>query len=282
MRAHGLGPMSVALGLTASVLVATSLWGRASNEALEPATEDDSAVAAQIVNTPYAPGFTFVRIRFDVGLGGFGGAPPWAHDYPRAESNLARILDETTLITPYLDGGNIYATDDPDMFRYPIAYMSEPGSWRPSQSEVDGLRQWLLKGGFLIFDDFGGQRDWFQFRESMQRVLPDHEIHPLDVTHPVFDSFFRIESLDFVSAQEEAGRGRRGRRGGGGPGYRGIPEYFGITEHNEPDGRLMVVINYNNDIGDYWEWSDAGFLPIDLTNEAYELGVNYIVYAMTH
>lgn len=245
-----------------------------------PTSAPTSAAPAQIVNADYSPEFTFVRIRFDVGFGRFGREPPWAHDYPKAERNFARILDETTLIEPYLDGSNIYATDDPEMFRYPIAYMSEPGFWRPSDEEAAGLRDWLLKGGFLIFDDFGGSRDWFQFEESMRRVLPNHNIHPLDVDHEIFDSFFRIESLDFGQAGAAPGGGRGFR--GGGPGYRGVPEYFGITENNEPGGRLMVVVNFNNDIGDYWEWSDAGFLPIALTNEAYKLGVNYVIYAMTH
>lgn len=268
------------VGLTADAPNAASSAAPAPTSALEPAAA--TAAPAQIVNTPYSSGFTFVRIRFQVGFGGqFGREPPWAHDYPKAERNFARILDETTLIEPYLDGSNIYTTDDPEMFRYPIAYMSEPGFWRPTQEEAAGLRDWLLKGGFLIFDDFGGTRDWFVFEESMRRVLPNHQIHPLDVDHEIFDSFFRIESLDFGQADAGAGRGRRGFRGGG-PGYRGVPEYFGITENNEPDGRLMVVVNFNNDIGDYWEWSDAGFLPIALTNDAYKLGVNYVIYAMTH
>ncbi len=273
-----------ALGVGAAV--ATAVFATAAHvRPLDDVTPLATVLAAQDSNTPYSSDFTFVRIRFDIGLGGFGRVPPWAHDYPRAERNFARILDETTLISPYLDGSNIYATDDPEMFRYPIAYMSEPGFWIPSQAEADGLRTWLLKGGFLIFDDFGGRRDWVRFTQSMRRVLPEHVIHPLGTDHEVFDSFFRIESLDFGqggAGQPGMGPGGGFGRGGAGAGYRGTPEYYGITHDNEPTGRLMVVINYNNDIGDYWEWSDEGTLPIALTNEAYKLGVNYIVYAMTH
>ena len=236
--------------------------------------------AAQMPNSEYNASFTFVRVRFDVGMRGFGrggfGEPPWAHDYPRAERNFARILDETTLIKPYLEGSNIYATDDPEIFRYPIAYFSEPGFWRPTEAEVVGFRNFLLKGGFAIFDDFR-DRDFYQFAESLSRVLPDHELVEIDVEHPVFDSFFAIESLEF--SLPTGGRGGRGR---GGFGMYGEPRYFGVFEDNDPEGRLMLVANYNNDIGDYWEWSDAGFLPIDLSNEAYKLGVNYVVYAMTH
>ncbi len=225
-------------------------------------------------NTDYTGGFVFVRVRFDTGLRGFGREPPWAHDYPRAERNFVRILDETTLVQPYLEGSNIYTTDDPEIFQYPIAYFSEPGFWRPTPAEVEGLREYLLKGGFAIFDDFR-DRDWWQFEESIMRVLPEHRLVQLDVSHPVFDSFFHIESLDF--SLPTGGRG-----GGRGFATYGNPSYWGVFEDNDPEKRLMLIANYNNDIGDYWEWSDAGFVPIDLSNEAYKLGVNYVVYAMTH
>ena len=87
----------------------------------------------------------------------------------------------------------------------------------------------------------------------------------LDTSHPIFDSFFRITTLDYRHP------------------YFGHPsEFYGIFEDNDPSKRLMVIVNYNNDIGDYWEWSDAGFVPIELSNEAYKLGVNYLMYALTH
>ncbi len=162
-------------------------------------------------------------------------------------------------------GTNILSLDDPELYQYPVAYMSEPGHWALTDSEAQGLRDYLLKGGFVIFDDFAGY-DWYNFAEQMGRVLPDARLLPMEESHPIFDSFFRIADLDgFVH-----------------PNYNVTPEFFGIFEDNDPNKRLMAIVNYNNDIGDYWEWSDAGFLPIDLSNEAYKLGVNYIVYAMTH
>ena len=271
---------SAVVGLGAALLVVMTTAALSASPRLLAVT--GFSAAAQMPNTEYNANFTFVRVQFDIGLGrGFGrggGEPPWAHDYPTAERNFARILDETTLIKPYLDGSNIYRTDDPEIFKYPIAYFSEPGYWRPSQPEIEGFRNYLLKGGFAIFDDFRGQ-DLRVFAASMRQVLPDHDLHQLDVSHQVFDSFFRIESLDFQLPT--------GGRGGGGGGRRGFatydtPIYFGVFENNDPAERLMVIANYNNDIGDYWEWSDAGFVPIDLSNEAYKLGVNYVVYAMTH
>jgi hypothetical protein len=224
----------------------------------------------KVYNVPYDGGFTFVSLRFTPsgGGGGFrrGGGLWWDHDYPRAERNFAKILSEVSHVEPYLGGSNILSLDDPELYQYPVAYMSEPGHWSLTDGEALGLRDYLLKGGFVIFDDFAGYYDWSNFAEQMRRVLPDARLMPLDASHPIFDSFFHIESIDrFVH-----------------PNYNVIPEFFGVFEDNDPNKRLMIIANYNNDIGDYWEWSDAGFLPIDLSNEAYKLGVNYIVYAMTH
>ena len=228
--------------------------------------------AEQTGNAPYDGRFTFARIRFGAGVsirsfgaGGPRGQPPWAHDFPRAERNFMSIIRETTLIRPFMDGGNVFDTDDPELTRYPLAYMSEPGFWRPSDEEVAGLRSYLLKGGFLIADDFRGP-DWLNFEAQMKRVIPGARFVKLDESHPIFDSFFRIESLETLIP----------------PYSRGRPVYFGLHEDNDPAKRLVVIANYNNDIGEYWEFSDVGWYPIDLSNEAYKLGVNYLIYAMTH
>src|SRR5690606_7340493 len=110
------------------------------------------ATAAQTPgNVPYDGRFTFVRLRYAPQAGRFGGyTPPWAHDYPTAERNLMRIASELTLLAPYVGGGNILTTDDPELYKYPVAYLSEPGYWTQSEAEVRGLRSYLLKGGFLI------------------------------------------------------------------------------------------------------------------------------------
>jgi len=264
------GPFSLPLLglLTASVLTGSVAVAHVTHSRIHAG---DPPSSIQEANVPYDGHFTFARIRFGVALnrnfGGRGsrGLPPWAHDYPRAELNFMNILRETTYLQPYMDGGNIFATDDPALTRFPLAYISEPGFWNPSESEVEGLRNYLLKGGFLIADDFRGP-DWFNFDTQMQRVIPGAEFVELDESHGIFDSFFRIESLkDLVS-----------------PTFAVVPAYFGIHEANDPDRRLMVIANYNNDIGEYWEYSGTGWYPIDLSNDAYKLGVNYVIYAMTH
>jgi hypothetical protein len=224
-------------------------------------------------NVEYDGRPTFVRLRYSSGFSGFGGfgrrgggrEAGWAHDYPTADLNLMQIVRELTLADARVDGSNIFALDDPELFRHPIAYMSEPGYWVPSESEANGLRNYLLKGGFIIFDDFRGA-DWYNLEEQMRRVLPDHRFIQLDVLSPVFHSFFDLQSLDVIEHP-----------------YGAAPAtYFGLFEDNDPRGRLMAIANRDGDLGEYWEYSATGFFAVDLSNEAYKFGVNYIIYGLTH
>jgi hypothetical protein len=216
-------------------------------------------------NAPYDGKFTFARIRYDAGGGGgrgFRGDPMWNHDYPRAEVHFGKILSEVSLVDTYLGGSNVLTADDPELFKYPFAYITEPGFWSVNEAEAANLRSWLGKGGFLVFDDFGGQH-WYNFERQLLTVLPEARIVKVDATHPVFDSFFRMENLAIET-------------------YRGYCEYWGVFENNDPTRRLMIIANYNCDMTEFWEYSDEDFAPIELTNEAYKLGVNYVIYAMTH
>jgi len=250
-------------GLTVSILIfVVSIVGL-------PMGSIATASDMQAGNIDYDSGFFFVRIRYDMSLRSagrlFGGDLPWAHDYPRAEQNLARILESVTAVKPSdgPNGSNILDLDDPELYKFPFAYMSEPGYWTLSDQEAEGLRAYLLKGGFLVFDDFRGDH-WFNFEKQLKRVLPDSRLIELDISHPVFHSFFDIDTLEMPWM------------------YNLPPRFYGVYENNDPNGRLMLVANYNNDIGEYWEYSDTGWLPIDLSNEAYKFGVNYVMYAMTH
>jgi uncharacterized protein DUF4159 len=175
------------------------------------------------------------------------------------------MMKEVTALRPHVTGSNIHTFDDPELLKYPVAYLSEPGYWIPSDAEAEGLRTYLAKGGFLIVDDFM-RSEWRNFEEQIRRVLPGVRIDRLDVTHPVFDAFFRIDSLDMSYPHDRFLKA----------------EFFGIYENNDPARRLIAVINYNNDIGDYMEWSAEGFWPVNITNEAYKLAINYIVYGLTH
>jgi hypothetical protein len=210
--------------------------------------------------------FRFVRLRWDSGLGGFGRrgmSNAWNHDYPRAEQNLARILRELTLIDVN-DEGRILGLDDPALFNHPIVYMWEPGFWVMTDQQGARFREYLLKGGFAIFDDFEYDQ-WNNLEAQMRRVLPAARWVKLDASHRIFDAFFRMKNINFPH-----------------PMYNIPPTYYGIFEDNDPAKRLMVVANHNHDVAEYWEFSDQGLWPIDLSNEAYKLGVNYMIYGLIH
>lgn len=219
-----------------------------------------------IPKTPYDGRFTFVRIKYAVPAGGLGfrGDVPWSHDYARAERHFTKILSELSTLRVRTDASNVLAFDDPDLFKFPVAYMCEPGYWVPSDAEVLGLRNYLLKGGFLIVDDFVDNQ-WFNFEEQMRRVLPDARLIPLTGDLPIFDSFYHIPSLEYHH-----------------PYWGQESKFYGIFDQNDPHRRLMVIVNYNNDVAEYWEFSDTGMFPIDLSNDAYKLGVNYMIYGLTH
>jgi hypothetical protein len=212
-------------------------------------------------NTPYDGRFTFVRLRYRLVT-----RPGWEYDYPAMERNFMTIAVDLSTLKAHTRESNILDMDDPQLMHYPVAYLSEPGYWYPTPREAEGLRTWLNKGGFLIVDDFL-LNQWIQFERSMKLVLPNAHIVPLTVQHPIFNSFFKIATLDGMHHPESnAARA----------------QYFGIYEDNDPTKRLQVVINYNNDIGDYMEWSGQGWYAVNLTNDAYKFATNYIVYALTH
>jgi hypothetical protein len=215
-------------------------------------------------NQPYDGRLVFVRLRYPMGFGGFGGRRrelPWAHDYPTADIHMMKILNEISIVRPRMDGSNVFPLEDPELHNFPIAYMSEPGFWSLDDKEAAGLRSYLLKGGFIIFDDFRAA-DWENLQEQMRRALPDGQWVLLEPTHPIFNSFFQITRFDF--------------------GYYGQESYYGMFENNDPRKRLMAIAGQNQDLGEYWEYSDTGLVPVDLSNEAYKFGVNYFIYGLTH
>ena len=216
--------------------------------------------------------FTFVRLRW---TGGTFGAPPvgmginmWLHEFPGAERNLMSVLGDFTEINANTDGSLTLPIDDPDLFKYPIAMMWEPGFWVMTDEQAALLRAYLHKGGFIIFNDFeAGQ--WDNFAAQLRRVLPDAQLIRLDATHPIFNSFFRIDRIDAPNPINH-------HLGGF------TPEYFGVFEDNDPTGRLMAIVNYNTNLAEYWQMAGTGFFPIDASNIGFQLGVNYMMYGLTH
>jgi hypothetical protein len=229
-------------------------------------------------NPEYDGRFTFARIKYRGYLHWSGReGPGWSHDYPDAEENFVKILRDISVVRPFVEqgpilGGVVVAIDDPAVFKYPVSYMSEPGGWQPNDKEVASFRAYLRKGGFMIFDDFregwGGNYDFSNLKEIVGRAMPNAKWFELTGNEPIFDSFFKIDLKAAIS-----GTSAYGTR---------PPSYWGIYENNDPKKRLMLIANVDNDIGESWQWSASGFVPITAANEVYKLGVNYVIYALTH
>ena len=215
-------------------------------------------------NLPYDGQFTFVRLSY-TSFSRRGGAS-WAHDYPRGERHFMRILNQVSLVQPHMDASNVMALDNPELMKYPIAYMAEPGFWTMSEAELAGLTAYIGKGGFLIFDDFRGD-DWYNLELQMTRVFPKARWVDMTADHPIFHSFYDIGNLDLIPQYFQE--------------Y-GTPIFRGLFEDNDPSKRLIAIANYNTDLSEFWEFADSGVRAVEESNEAFKLGVNYIIYALTH
>lgn len=213
--------------------------------------------------------FQFVRIQYNSYLvSGWGwgrNGPPWAHDYPRAENNFLKILSELTTVETTEQSYRVLRLHDEEILNYPFLYVSEPGYWDITDREAENLRTYLDRGGFILFDDFRGIEEWRNLVRCMQQVYPDRVFRQLVLDDPIFQCFFNIDSLNLPAPYELPGMGE--------------PTFYGMSDD---EGRLFAVACLNTDIGDYWEWSDEAFTPIEYSNEAYKFGVNFVVYALTH
>ena len=226
-----------------------------------------------VPNAPYDGRFNFVRVKYETAPGGYWwrGQPAWSHGYPIAEQHLMKIMNEVSYLGAHEDEINTLRLDDPEISKYPVAYIIEVSWWQMTDREADALRTYIHKGGFVIVDDFKATGDfgspgWSVFEANVKRVLPNVRFLEMPASHPVFHSFFEIETLaNFPQAYNA-----------------GPPVFRGVYEDNDPSKRLEMIVNYNTDISQFWEWSGRGFRPFDETNEASKLGVNYLIYGLTH
>lgn len=205
--------------------------------------------------------------------GGRRGGGSWATDYPKGDRQFLIVLKRLVRLNAY-DWENAVSLADPDIRRFPVIYAVEVGRMDMTEEEVEGLRGYLDAGGFLIVDDFWGTREWAQFEFNMRRVFPEKQIVDLGLDHPLFSAYYDIEEVLQVP---NINNGAGGYRTHESDGY--VPYVKGITDD---DGRLMVVINWNTDLGDAWEWAESPYYPLVYSTFAYEMGANMIVYAMSH
>jgi hypothetical protein len=204
-----------------------------------------------------------------------GWNPSWATDYPKADQQFLTVLLRLTNLDAS-DSENAVALDDPELRRFPFLYILEVGNMSLTPAEVEGLRGYLLAGGFVFVDDFWGTAEWRNFEQEMQRVLPEYGIVDLPLDHPLFSSFYEITEIiqvPSVGNVRSYGESRTWERDGYVPHVRAI---------FDDDGRLMMMINWNTDLGDAWEWAEQPYYPLKFSTFAYQMGVNAIVYAMSH
>jgi hypothetical protein len=205
---------------------------------------------------------------------GYGrrGGGSWAIDWPKSDCQFNIVLQRLTNLNSYLDP-NAVTLDDPALLRYPYVYILEVGRIALSPGEITNLRDFLLKGGFLFVDDFWGNNEWYPFEDAMRQVLPEYPIEPLPLDHEYFHTFYDVEEIHQVPNVNNARYGVTTECGGC------YPEVYGIFDDKR---RLMVVINWNTDLGDAWEWAERPDYPVRYSTYAFEVGVNAIIYAMSH
>ena len=224
--------------------------------------------------------FTFARIQYDSWGRGWRGRGKWSVDYPESDLNMSFRLEQLTSLKVDPEGIVLSLNED-KLFNYPFIYIIEPGELYFSDAEVKALRKYLLNGGFLMVDDFWGEAEWKNFERQFRRVFPTREIVELPIEHELFQCVFPLKQKPQVpnprTAMQGASRGITWERWDA-----KTPHYRGVYDD---EGRLMVVICHNTDLGDGWEEeSRAGEWYFKEFSEpkAYPMGINIIFYSMTH
>jgi hypothetical protein len=204
------------------------------------------------------------------------GGTSWTQDYPRADRHFAQALRRLSRIHVRSVEQPVNLDDGDDAFNYPWMNAGEMGDWKLTQAQATALREYLLRGGFLMLDDFWGADEWDRFEESMQRVFPDRAIVEIPNDDPIFHIVYDLDERYQVPGQWALQRGttyRNGDTGGSVAHWRGI-----YDDH----GRVMVAMTFNSDVGDSWEWADDPNYPEKYSALGIRIGVNYVIYSMTH
>ena len=239
-------------------------------DAFAPGQEEDLDFIPQPSASPRQ--FYFTRAAY-TGYYRFRDFRSWSVDFPKADRQFLIGLRRLTNLDAY-ELENPVRLTDPELGKYPFLYTVEVGYMALTEGEVEGLRRYLQAGGFLVVDDFWGTMEWENFQAQFARILPGYPIVDLPLTHPIFNCFYDVKEIVQVP---NVGQGTQGGPTWESDGY--YPEVKGIFDEQ---GRLMVVINWNTDLGDAWEWAENPYYPLRFSTYAYQMGVNFIIYAMSH
>lgn len=210
--------------------------------------------------------FIFARVQFNMNMRSVMEyrEAPWHHDYPFSEDLYLTMLKEVTGVHTTNESYTIVQLDGPEIFRYPFLYFSEPGFMELTAKETENLREYFDRGGFAMFDDFRG-RDFINLQIQMKKVYPERDLFKLDLSQPIFRSFYDIDSLEMAPPYMNYNSG--------------VPEFWGMKDDKD---RLILVANRDNDFGEFWEWIDRAEKPFREGAQSMKFGINYLIYAMTH
>ena len=209
------------------------------------------------------------------GRGGRGGGS-WTVDYPRGDRTLAIALRRLTRIDVRSVEQPVSPDDGDDIYNWPYLHVGMPSNWNLSDAQAAKIRQYLLRGGFLLGDSFFGTREWEGFEVGMKKIFPDREI--IDI--PESDAIFSI--VYGIKQKYQVGNFRSMQRSGGAVTYRADgkdPQWRGIRDDQ---GRMVAVMTFNNDLGDSWQLADNPEYPVKFSDLGIRLAVNFVTYTLTH
>lgn len=209
------------------------------------------------------PPTEFVAARWHFGTNGYIGHMGWSHNYPQSDRHLNSFLKRATGLDVDEMSYRIVELGSDEVFEYPFAYVSEPGEMELTEQEVENLRQFINRGGFILMDDFDGPIQWAQMRSQVLRAFPHTDFVPLTPDHRVFHTHSDVDSFDDMAEHVPGGR----------------ITYFGLFDDN---GHLAILAGHNNDLANFWDWYGDGRMPLKPATDAFRLGANAVVYSMTH
>ena len=218
--------------------------------------------------------FTFARVKY-TSSGQQWGQPQWSVDYPDSDLNLSYRLSElTSLVVDPIPV--VVSFDDPAIFNYPFVYLIEPGLIRLTMKEIQGFRQYIERGGFVMVDDFWGEREWQIFADEMKRVFPNREIVDVPLDHPIFNIVYEVKEKPQIPSIGHFNMGYTSDRWDA--------PHANYKAIKDDDGRIVIMICHNTDLGDGWEREGQSMDYFNLYSEkfAYPLGINIVMYALTN
>ena len=199
--------------------------------------------------------------------------PYWTMDYPRSDRHFAQAVRRLTRVHARSVEEPVAAEDGDDIFNYPFLYGVEVGHWDLTDLQVQKMRDFLLRGGFFMCDDFHGTHEWEIFTTSMHKVFPDRPIVEIDNKDPIFHVIYDLDDRYQVPGAQFLETGRTYEHDGFEPRWRAI---------YDDKGRIMVAMCHNMDLGDSYEHADNPKYPEKYSALGFRIGVNYVVYSMTH